>query len=548
MVAERRKKIRGTTLQLDAELGLEGLLAYDMDREDLRIYDGILLGGRRIPNTESIIDGSVSPDRLSLDGAYTADCNLAVASGFYRTNAATVNQGVAAGIGSLLVMPYQDAADGDVFQVWFATTTSFWMYVRGRLNGVWSAWFKIFENVGNVIPSGSIYTLGTGTLGFTTLFLTSLGIINIGNGAMTATHSASLFTLAGGSFSVSNGGVFVNRTLDVPAILMSMNRTSGVAGFAGFAIGSTGAYGFLDYDTSSTNGVRLSALGPLRFGSNTNAAYGSSVFTEAARVDQTTGRFIAGGTGATQVAQAGLHVGPGSETPAFTVANGTLIAVQANGDANISVRNNTADSELSLTAHSAGSSIGTPTVHDLFIRTNATNRLTITSAGVSTFLFGLSVTGLLDLSAASSGQIKFPATQNPSANANTFDDYEEGTWTPTMSFGGSSAGITYNSPGAQYTKLGHRVFFDIQMSLSNNGSGSGTALVLGLPYTVGGIQAICYGLPQTMVALTSGLMGTIANGNTQVQLVTPTATTITVLTEANVPDTAIFRLAGSYLV
>jgi hypothetical protein len=37
----------------------------------------------------------------------------------------------------------------------------------------------------------------------------------------------------------------------------------------------------------------------------------------------------------------------------------------------------------------------------------------------------LSATGLLDLSAATAGQIKFPATQNASADANTLDDYDE---------------------------------------------------------------------------------------------------------------------------
>lgn len=37
----------------------------------------------------------------------------------------------------------------------------------------------------------------------------------------------------------------------------------------------------------------------------------------------------------------------------------------------------------------------------------------------------LSATGLLDLSGAAAGQIKFPATQNASSNANTLDDYDE---------------------------------------------------------------------------------------------------------------------------
>ena len=40
-------------------------------------------------------------------------------------------------------------------------------------------------------------------------------------------------------------------------------------------------------------------------------------------------------------------------------------------------------------------------------------------------------TGLVSLPI---GQLAFPATQNPRPNANTLDDYEEGTWTPALSF------------------------------------------------------------------------------------------------------------------
>jgi hypothetical protein len=50
---------------------------------------------------------------------------------------------------------------------------------------------------------------------------------------------------------------------------------------------NTGSYGFIDYDPSSSSGIRFSGFGPLRFGSNTNAAYGSSTFTEAMRITST---------------------------------------------------------------------------------------------------------------------------------------------------------------------------------------------------------------------------------------------------------------------
>jgi hypothetical protein len=66
-------------------------------------------------------------------------------------------------------------------------------------------------------------------------------------------------------------------------------------------------------------------------------------------------------------------------------------------------------------------------------------------------------TGALDLSAAGAGQIGFPATQNPSAGANTLDDYEEGTWTPSLNFSGGTTGITYGDRQGRYIKIGKNV-------------------------------------------------------------------------------------------
>ena len=64
------------------------------------------------------------------------------------------------------------------------------------------------------------------------------------------------------------------------------------------------------------------------------------------------------------------------------------------------------------------------------------------------------------------GQIKFPATQAASSNANTLDDYEEGAWNPTIAFGGGSTGITYTANAGIYTKIGNFVFFTGRIVLS----------------------------------------------------------------------------------
>lgn len=78
--------------------------------------------------------------------------------------------------------------------------------------------------------------------------------------------------------------------------------------------------------------------------------------------------------------------------------------------------------------------------------------------------------------------IAFPATQALSADANTLDDYEEGTFTPSLTFGGGSTGITYGDRRGQYVKIGQNVFVNVYILLSNKGSSTGVANINGFPF------------------------------------------------------------------
>ena len=72
--------------------------------------------------------------------------------------------------------------------------------------------------------------------------------------------------------------------------------------------------------------------------------------------------------------------------------------------------------------------------------------------------------------------IAFPATQSASTNANTLDDYEEGTWTPSV--GGTA---TYNTQSGVYTKIGRLVEVSFAMGIALVGTGS-TTTISGLPF------------------------------------------------------------------
>ena len=83
------------------------------------------------------------------------------------------------------------------------------------------------------------------------------------------------------------------------------------------------------------------------------------------------------------------------------------------------------------------------------------------------------------------GQIAFPATQNPSADPNTLDDYEEGTWTPTLTFlTPGDLNVVYSLRTAAYTKIGNLINIVWLMSTSTftHTTASGIALITGLPF------------------------------------------------------------------
>ena len=88
---------------------------------------------------------------------------------------------------------------------------------------------------------------------------------------------------------------------------------------------------------------------------------------------------------------------------------------------------------------------------------------------------------------AHSGNVAFPASQSASANANTLDDYEEGTWTPVIAALStqSPSGQSYSHQVGVYTKIGRMVHVSCKVDLTAKGTLSGFLILNGLPFTVG---------------------------------------------------------------
>jgi hypothetical protein len=102
--------------------------------------------------------------------------------------------------------------------------------------------------------------------------------------------------------------------------------------------------------------------------------------------------------------------------------------------------------------------------------------------------------GLIDASGAGAGQLKFPAVQNASTNANTLDDYEEGlssnSWVPVIGGSGGTSGQAYAAQIGTYIKVGRLVIAWFDVTLSTLGTVTTVAQIQGLPFTAANVGAV----------------------------------------------------------
>tara|TARA_Y100000310_G_scaffold104424_1_gene102744 strand:+ start:112 stop:1062 length:951 start_codon:yes stop_codon:yes gene_type:complete len=126
---------------------------------------------------------------------------------------------------------------------------------------------------------------------------------------------------------------------------------------------------------------------------------------------------------------------------------------------------------------------GQGSTNDITIKNDAdADVITIATGGTDVEIS----TGNLVIGTSGKG-IDFSATADSGGTMTSelLDDYEEGTFTPAYTFGGSSTGITYNANGqlGRYTKIGRVVICDIYLGMTDKGSESGNVVITGLPFT-----------------------------------------------------------------
>ena len=180
---------------------------------------------------------------------------------------------------------------------------------------------------------------------------------------------------------------------------------------------------------------------------------------------------------------------------------------------------------------------------------STTGALTVTGTAATG---ALTVTGTASVSdniiIATSGKgIDFSATTSGTGTMTSelLNDYEEGTWTPTVQFGGASVGMTYDDQIASYVKIGSQVTVQVFIELTNKGTSTGDARIAGLPFTTNGNYAAALDIGNISFADRISML--TPNGATTISFAeTTNAGSRTTLTNADFTNTSFVYVTLTY--
>lgn len=336
---------------------------------------------------------------------------------------------------------------------------------------------------GQALISSGVNTIPAwGQINLTTHVTGTLPVTNGGTGTATAfTTGSVVFAGASGVYTQDNAGLFFDTSNDrlgigvaSPADAVDVRGTSPIIGNR---FSSSTGFGALRFYEGSTLASSVQAIA-------------SSFATAGRRSDL---EFVT-------LSSAGDIVFRPNDTEVFRATSGSLFLIGAvtapgAGSQAIVFGDGTAPSSLaSNTAALYANDVGGTVKLFGVTEAGATGELTMNSAALTSGRVALVTTdGLLVDDAGITydatdnrlnvDQLRFPGTQNPSTDANTLDDYEEGSWTPTLTGTGGGSGQVYTTQLGTYQKTGRVVVANFRVKVSTLGTITTNAAIGGLPFT-----------------------------------------------------------------
>jgi hypothetical protein len=360
-------------------------------------------------------------------------------------------------------------------------------------------------NLSSYTTNAVLYASGTNVLANSSNFVfngTQVGILNSspaatldvgGSSIIGSTSSGSGITIFRRSTIPTSGSTFASLNFASTTDASTLQTASAIIARATEAWSGSGSGSSLVFRTS-TNGV----VGPsdkMILGDNGDLSVTGAITSNSVPVVTTTGtQTLSNKTFNTLEIASGYQVtwdSGGASDPyqkyttqtIFGISTGVMEFVSP-GTQYLYARAGTAGAAgLWLAASSGGSGqIGTATNYNLNFYRNQNLYQTFDANGV-VLAAGRNL-GVGGTTPSTSGAgITFPATQSASSDVNTLDDYEEGTFTPTV-YGTTTAGVgTYNAYGqvGNYVKIGNMVKVQIRLSWSAH-TGTGDMAIQGLPF------------------------------------------------------------------
>jgi hypothetical protein len=397
--------------------------------------------------------------------------------------------------------------------------------------------------IGNALISGGVGVAPAwGKIGLTTHVTGTLPVANGGTGTATAfTTGSVVFAGASGVYSQDNANFFWDD---------SNNR---------LGIGTTSPQSALSFASGSVIGIATvdgSDNGVLAIAGGGTAASTRGGFIEVRGNEATTAGLVDITSG--NVANSHVSIQGRSSSSYIRFLTNATEAMRIFSSQGVSIGNTTdpGATNLSVTGLTSaarfvptGSTVPTngmylPAANTVGVASNSTLVLSVLK-GSSVALEGATTqTGV---------GITFPAAQVASTNANTLDDYEEGTFSPVVRDNNGGNQATATTTVARYIKIGKMVYFDITfLDIVTTGLTAANQIVItGLPFTsenTANTGPMVQVGRANVTATTGAVFGGVVPNATHMTLLNATTTGLAILPVSTITSgTGDLYLTGNYI-